>query len=123
MGLFFWSFLTLSRTFVPNFRFILFFAGSGGNLAKFPSTNSRYGNRSFCTFTPHAEEVVHAITRLKIEFHVFTPQYIPNHAERKIPWRAPKRALHIVYKNENLIFVELLEKIIWSEFTIKISKF
>ena len=42
-------------------------------------------------FTPHAEEVVHAITRLKIEFHVFTPQNLPNHAERNISLGAPLR--------------------------------
>ena len=51
-------------------------------------TLSRAGNQPFCTFTPHAEEV-HAFTRLKIKFHVTTPQNFPNHAERKIPWGAP----------------------------------
>ena len=42
-------------------------------------THSRTESQSFSTFTPHADEVVHAFTRLKIKFHIFTPKNLLNH--------------------------------------------
>ena len=73
-------------------------------------TNSRDRKRSFCTFTPHAEAVVHGITRLEINFHIFAtqnPSHITMNAEslgesRKMVSECPPDTLKFTSDNQKL---------------------